>query len=253
MDNQNIFKQESWNPVIGCSKKSAGCKNCYAELMAYRLQEMGTKGYENGFKVTLRPERLDKPLKKKNSVFFFVNSMSDLFHKDVPFDFIDRVLAIIKATPYHRYMVLTKRAEIMADYFKDREVPNNLWLGVTVENQKEGVPRIDYLRSISAGIRFICAEPLLEDLGKLNLKGIDWVIVGGESGNKARVMEKEWVINIKEQCERDEVCFSFKQWGSWNEKKEKKHKRDNGRLLDGRIYDKMPEGIGEVVQKSFDF
>ncbi len=235
------WTEETWNPITGCTKISDGCKYCYAETMARRLQAMGVKGYENGFKLTLQPDRLLYPLLKKKPTCYFVNSMSDLFHKDIPYTYIDKVIETIEKTPQHRYQILTKRAEIMAHYFSTRKVPNNVWLGVTVENKKS-ILRIDYLRKINTKIRFISAEPLLEDLGKINLSGLHWFIVGGESGHNARIMCKEWVLNIKEQCEQKNVAFFFKQWGGNNHTKKK-----NGRLLDGKLYDAMP--VIEEVQK----
>jgi len=211
------WTEETWNPTTGCDKVSSGCKNCYAETMAKRLQAIGVKGYENGFKFTLMPERLEQPLKKKKSTKYFVNSMSDLFHEDMPIDFLDEIFKVIEQTPQHIYQVLTKRENKMEKYFATREVPSNVWLGVTVEDRKSGLPRIDKLRNINAAIKFLSIEPLLEDLGKVNLNGIDWVIVGGESGPKARPMKEEWAINIKEQCDRKEIPFFFKQWGTCGE------------------------------------
>ncbi len=241
MSSKIEWTEETWNPIVGCTKKSAGCRYCYAEIMARRLQAMGTKGYEKGFELSFRPEKLEEPLKKKSPTSYFVNSMSDLFHEDVPYDYIDKVFDIIKKTPQHRYQILTKRANVMADYFSNRNVPDNAWIGVTVENKKEGLPRMDYLRKIPAKIRFISAEPLLEDLGVVNLDGIHWVIVGGESGVSARPMDKDWARNIRNQCEIADVSFFFKQWGTWGADKQKRSKKDNGRELDGKIYDGMPE------------
>lgn len=230
----------SWNPITGCTKISAGCLHCYAEVMARRLCAMHVGKYQNGFKVTLHPECLREPIEWRKPKRIFVCSMSDLFHKDVPFSFIDDVLSTIERTPRHRYQLLTKRADRMADYFSTRTVPSNAWLGVTVDVQASK-PRIDFLRSIqNAPIRFLSCEPLLEDLGILNLVGIDWVIVGGESGRLARPMKEEWVINIKTQVETAEKAFFFKQWGTWGSDGVKRNKHKNGKILQGAICQKMP-------------
>ena len=189
------WTESTWNPVTGCTKISAGCKHCYAETMSRRLTAIGVKGYENGFAVSIHPDRLDVPLKRKKPTVWFVNSMSDLFHPKVPFDFVDDVINVICKTPQHTYQILTKRPGRMRQYFDSREVPANAWLGTSVENKKHGVPRIDELRKIKSGIRFLSVEPLLEDIGMVNLNGIHWVIVGGESG-KALVPCKRsgWII-----------------------------------------------------------
>jgi protein gp37 len=235
------WTEETWNPTTGCDKVSAGCKNCYAETMAKRLQAIGVKGYENGFKFTLMLERLEQPLRKRKSTKYFVNSMSDLFHEDMPSDFLDEIFKVIEQTPQHIYQVLTKRENKMEEYFATREVPSNVWLGVSVEDKKSGLPRIDKLRNIKAAIKFLSIEPLLEDLGKVNLSGIDWVIVGGESGPKARPMKEEWAINIKEQCDRMEIPFFFKQWGTWGADMVKRNKKSNGRILQGKVWEAYPE------------
>lgn len=234
------WTEQTWNPTTGCTKVSAGCKYCYAEVMANRLQAMGTNGYDNGFKISIMPDRLHQPIKRKKPTTYFVNSMSDLFHEAIPFKYLDKVFEVIKQTPQHRYQILTKRAERLPIYFKNREVPPNVWLGVTVENIKEGLPRIDILRKIKANIRFLSVEPLLEDLGEVNFKDIHWVIVGGESGANARPMQQHWVENIKEQCEQQESAFFFKQWGTWGADNKKRNKHDNGRKLHGRTWDDMP-------------
>ena len=235
------WTEETWNPTTGCYKVSSGCKNCYAETMAKRLQAIGVKGYENGFKFTLMPDRLEQPLKKRKSTKYFVNSMSDLFHEDMPDDFLDEIFKVIDRTPQHIYQVLSKRENKMEEYFATREVPSNVWLGVSVEDKKSGLPRIDKLRNIKAAIKFLSIEPLLEDLGKVNLSGIDWVIVGGESGPKARPMKEEWAINIKEQCDRMETPFFFKQWGTWGADMVKRNKKSNGRILQGKVWEAYPE------------
>lgn len=235
------WTEETWNPITGCTKISSGCKHCYAEVMAKRLQAMGTKGYENGFKLTLQPHRLLEPLNNKKPTMYFVNSMSDLFHKNVPFEFIDKIFDTIKKAHWHKFQVLTKRADIMYSYFETREIPSNVWLGVTVENKKEGLGRIPFLKKIrNVSIKFLSVEPLLEDLGQVDFSGIDWVIVGGESGNQARPMKKEWAINVKNQCEQQDVAFYFKQWGTWGEDMKKRSKKENGHLLDNEVYREMP-------------
>lgn len=208
--------------------------------MAQRLQAMGTHGYENGFKLTLLPSRLQEPLRRKKKTVYFVNSMSDVFHEDVPFEYIDQIFESIAKTPQHTYQILTKRADRMAQYFINRPVPDNAWLGVSVEDRQYGVPRIALLRQVSAKIRFLSVEPLLENLGDLDLTEIHWVIVGGESGAKARPMQKEWVEDIRIQCEEAEVAFFFKQWGGWGADGKKRAKRYNGRELNGRTWDQMP-------------
>ncbi|RLD74005.1 MAG: hypothetical protein DRI87_02320, partial [Bacteroidetes bacterium] len=201
------WTEQTWNPSAGCTKISAGCKNCYAETMAVRLQAMGVGGYENGFKFSTVPQRLNDPLKRKKPTVYFVNSMSDIFHEDMPEDYLNKIFEVIRQTPHHTYQILTKRADRMFRYLSNKEIPENIWLGVTVENKKEGVPRIDKLRKLKASVLFLSIEPLLEDLGQINLEYIDWVIVGGESGHKARPMEKEWVLNIKQQCEENDIAF----------------------------------------------
>jgi protein gp37 len=209
--------------------------------MANRLQAMKTPGYENGFELTLLPQRLEDPLKRKTPTVYFVNSMSDLFHEEVPFDYIDRVFRVIEWSSQHTFQILTKRAERMAEYFNNRPVPQNAWIGVSVEDREYGVPRIECLRQVNARIRFLSIEPLLEDIGDLNLSNIHWVIVGGESGPKARPMKAEWVDAIREQCEEAGVAFFFKQWGGWGADGVKRAKKENGRELHGRTWDGMPQ------------
>jgi protein gp37 len=234
------WTEATWNPVVGCTKISAGCKHCYAESMAKRLKAMGTPGYERGFALTLLPERLQEPLRRKRPTVYFVNSMSDLFHERVPERYIDRVFDVIRRTPQHTYQILTKRAARMARYFGTEAVPDNAWLGVSVENGRHGVPRIDHLREIRAGIRFLSVEPLLEDVGLLDLRNIHWVIVGGESGPKARPMQPEWAESVQRQCAKQGVAFFFKQWGGWGADGKRRSKSQNGRLLKGRTWDEMP-------------
>jgi len=242
------WTEQTWNPTVGCTKISAGCKHCYAEAMAHRLQAMGTPGYEKGFELVVLPQRLDDPLKRKKPTTYFVNSMSDLFHDLVPDEHIDAVFRVIQQTPHHTYQILTKRAARMARYFKTRPAPTNAWLGVSVENRKQGVPRINHLRKVPAHIRFLSVEPLLEDVGELDLTNIHWVIVGGESGPKARPMKQEWADSVRAQCEEQEVAFFFKQWGGWGVDGKKRAKAANGRLLNGRTWDAMPENVGRQMQ-----
>jgi protein gp37 len=241
--NKIEWTEQTWNPSAGCTKKSAGCKNCYAETMAIRLQAIGVEGYENGFGFSVVPSRLNDPLKRKKPTVYFVNSMSDIFHEEMPLNYLDCIFDVIENTPQHTYQILTKRADKMFDYFATRSIPKNIWLGVSVENRTEGLPRIDYLRNLKASVLFLSVEPLLEDLEEINLENIDWVIVGGESGNSARPMEIEWVLNIKNQCESYGVAFFFKQWGTWGADKVKRNKKLNGKLLNGRIWQQYPEII----------
>ncbi len=235
------WTDSTWNPVTGCTKASSGCLHCYAEAMTRRLKAMGVAKYANGFEVTVHEESLSEPLKWRKPRNIFVCSMSDLFHKDVPFEFVDDVINTIVKTPQHRYQILTKRAERMAEYFSTRQVPENVWLGVTVD-VVQSKSRIDYLRKIEgAGIKFLSCEPLLEDLGELNLKGIDWVIVGGESGNQARPMKREWAVSIKQQCDSAGNTFFFKQWGTWGADGIKRSKGKNGKQLDGEVFHSFPD------------
>lgn len=243
------WTEQTWNPSAGCTKMSSGCKNCYAETMAVRLQSMGVEGYENGFTFNTVPSRLNDPFKRKKPTVYFVNSMSDIFHKDMPEEYLNKIFEVIEKTPHHTYQVLTKRADKMFQYLSQREIPKNIWLGVTVENKKDGLPRIDKLRELKASVLFLSVEPLLEDLGKVNLENIDWVIVGGESGNRARSMEKSWVLNIKKQCKKEDVAFFFKQWGTWGADKVKRNKKLNGKILDGKVWQQYPEIIEQQFSK----
>lgn len=231
----------TWNPTVGCTKISQGCKHCYAETMAARLKLMGVPGYEEGFKLRVLPDRLREPVNRRKPTIYFVNSMSDLFHKNVPSSYIDQVMATVRDAHWHTFQILTKRAERLAHYFDEKSIPPNAWIGVSVEDRRHGVPRIDLLRRVPARIRFLSIEPLLEDVGTLDLTGIHWVIVGGESGPKARPMKAEWVHNIKAQCEAQRVHFFFKQWGGWGADGKRRSKAANGRELDGRTFDDMPE------------
>ena len=234
------WTEHTWNPVTGCTKVSPGCKHCYAEVMARRLEAMGAAGYENGFKLALHPGRLEQPLRRKVPTTYFVNSMSDLFHDEVPDEFIEQVLDVCVATPQHTYQVLTKRAERLPEFFAQRPVPENVWLGVSVEDKKYGVPRIAHLRRVRAAVRFLSVEPLLEDVGALNLKSIHWVIVGGESGQGARPMRMEWAESVRVQCLAQGVPFFFKQWGAWGPDGIRRNKKANGRELAGRRWDELP-------------
>lgn len=234
------WTEMTWNPVTGCTKISPGCKFCYAETLAHRLQSMGIPGYENGFEINLLSSRLDQPRRRKVPTIWFVNSMSDLFHPNVPFPFVEKVIDTIAHTPQHIYQILTKRPNRMIRFFAKREIPANLWLGVTVEDRKYGVPRIDKLREVAANVRFLSIEPLLEDVGELNLQGIHWVIVGGESGSKARPMKVEWARRLRDQCKHEKIAFFFKQWGAHGSDGVRRNKSTNGRVLDGQIHDDMP-------------
>lgn len=233
------WTDKTWNPITGCSKKSTGCMHCYAEVMARRLKAMGQEKYANGFAVTLHERCLEEPLTWRGNHNIFVCSMSDIFHENVPFEFIDKMFDVIKCTPQHRYQILTKRAERMEEYFETHSVPNNVWLGVTVEAQSSRF-RIDHLRNLPASVKFLSCEPLVEDLGELDLNGIDWVIVGGESGPQARPMKEEWALNIMRQVEAQGACFFFKQWGTWGADGIKRNKHANGKLLKGEIIQEMP-------------
>lgn len=237
------WTEQTWNPVTGCSNVSPGCKHCYARVFAERLKAMGTPGYENGFAVTLHPHRIKEPLSRRKPTVYFVNSMSDLFHEQVPFDYITRVLDTVRAAPQHQFQILTKRAERMARYFTAREVPPNAWLGVSVENRKHGVPRIAPLAQIPATVRFLSIEPLIDDPGVIPLRGIHWVIVGGESGRGARRLNPDWARSVRDQCVASRVPFFFKQWGAWGPDGVRRSKKANGRLLDGRKWDGFPVEI----------
>jgi protein gp37 len=235
------WTEQTWNPVTGCTNVSPGCKHCYARIFAERLRAMGAPGYENGFDVTLQPNRLAEPLERTRSTIYFVNSMSDLFHEKIPFGYIEQVMDIIRQTPRHRYQILTKRPKQMLSFFEKRSPPANAWLGVSVENRKHGLPRLDLLRHVEATVRFLSIEPLLEELGQLDLSGINWVIVGGESGARARPMKPAWVRTLRDQCLAKSIPFFFKQWGAWGPDGERRSKKANGRLLDGQTWDGFPE------------
>ena len=226
------WTESTWNPVTGCTKISTGCQNCYAERMARRLQAMGHPNYANGFKVTLQPHMLELPLRWGKTQSIFVNSMSDLFHQDVPMAYIKKVFDIMRDAHWHRFQVLTKRSDRLANLAASLIWSPNIWMGVTVETEQYR-SRIDDLRRTPAHMKFLSLEPLLGPLPDLNLKGIDWVIVGGESGPKARPMQESWAIDLRDQCRRAKVPFFFKQWGGTQKKKA-------GRLLHGRTWDQWP-------------
>ena len=226
------WTEATWNPVTGCSKVSSGCLNCYAERMAYRLQKMGNSNYRNGFDVTLHPHLLKAPLSWKRSRLVFVNSMSDLFHEEVSIKFIQQVFDTMRRAHWHTFQILTKRSERLVSLAPSLAWPSNVWMGVSVENS-DVVERIDHLRKVGSAVRFLSLEPLLGPLPDLNLREIHWVIVGGESGPGARLMEPSWVSDIKEQCENSHVPFFFKQWGGV-------FKKRNGRKLEGKTWDELP-------------
>jgi protein gp37 len=232
-ENSSIeWTESTWNPLTGCTKISPGCKHCYAERMALRLQSMGQQNYANGFRLKLHEDALELPLHWKKPRRIFVNSMSDLFHEHVPSDFIRRAFQVMRSAHWHEFQVLTKRAERLEELSQRLAWPDNLWMGVSVENEDYAF-RIDHLRRSGARTKFLSLEPLLGPLPRLDLEGIDWVIVGGESGPGARPMQEKWVIQIRQQCQRAGVPFFFKQWGGFNKKKA-------GRLLEGRTWDEMP-------------
>lgn len=226
------WTEATWNPVTGCSKVSPGCKHCYAERMAARLKAIGQPNYRNGFALTLQPHMLELPLRWKRSLIVFVNSMSDLFHEDIPVEYIQRVFDVMRRAHWHRFQVLTKRSDRLAQLDTLLDWPRNVWMGVSVEHASYR-HRIDDLRSTGATTRFLSLEPLLGPLPDLDLRGIDWVIVGGESGPRARPMPEAWVVDLRDQCVDAGTRFFFKQWGGPNKKR-------TGRLLEGRTWDEMP-------------
>lgn len=234
------WTDETWNPVTGCSKQSEGCLHCYAESMSNRLKLMGIKKYINGFSITLHPEALEEPLSWIKPRNIFVCSMSDLFHEKVPFEFIEDILDTIIKTPQHRYQLLTKRPARMLEFFSTRVVPDNVWVGTTVESTAYS-DRIAILKSIKAKVHFLSCEPLLGTLDDIDLSGIEWIIVGGESGPRARRMLPEWVKKIREQASKLNIPFFFKQWGTWGEDGIKRSKKVNGNLLEGKIIQELPK------------
>ncbi|MDX1980485.1 MAG: phage Gp37/Gp68 family protein [Bryobacteraceae bacterium] len=226
----------TWNPVTGCTKITAGCENCYAERFAERWRGIPGHPFEHGFDLTLRPDRLDQPLRWKRSRMIFVNSMSDLFHKEVPVPFVESVFDTMEEADWHVFQVLTKRSSRMRDYlqmrYADRQPPSHIWLGVSVEDAK-GATRINHLRESPAGVRFLSVEPLIGPVGPVDLSGIHWVIAGGESGPGARILNIDWARDIRDQCARQGVAFFFKQWGGIRPK-------SGGRELDGREWNQFP-------------
>jgi protein gp37 len=229
----------TWNPLTGCNKISAGCKNCYADRMAKRLKAMGVAKYANGFELTLHENVIEEPLKWRDPRTVFVNSMSDMFHEDVPFNFINRIFNVMYQASIHTFQVLTKRSKRLLELSPRINWPNNVWMGVSVENSINQF-RIDHLRETGAHIKFLSLEPLLGPLKNLDLQGIDWVIVGGESGPRARQVKEEWIINIRDQCMETGVPFFFKQWGGVQKKR-------NGRQLHGRTWDDLPKKREELI------
>jgi protein gp37 len=227
------WTESTWNPVTGCTKISEGCRNCYAERMAKRLQAMGQANYRDGFSVTCHPHVLKMPIQWKKSKMIFVNSMSDLFHEDIPDEFIFDIFNVMQEAHWHQFQVLTKRSQRMAELSGHLQWSPNIWMGVTVESANH-LNRIDDLRKVPANVRFLSMKPLLGPVKQLNLTDIDWVIVGGESGPGSRPMKKEWVLDIRNQCIKAETDFFFKQWGGINKKK-------TGRLLEGKTWDAMPK------------
>jgi len=228
------WTDSTWNPVTGCTKVSPGCANCYAERMAKRLQAMGQPNYAGGFEVTTHPHMLQKPLEWQQSQIIFVNSMSDLFHSDVPEDFVRQVFDVMVRADWHLFQLLTKRSGRLAQLAPSLPWPDNVWAGVSVEN-RDYLSRLDDLRGVPAAVRFISFEPLIGPIGVFDLEGIDWVIVGGESGPGARPIQHDWVVEIRDECRRAGVPFFFKQWGGVQRKKA-------GRALEGRTWDEMPVG-----------
>jgi protein gp37 len=227
------WTEMTWNPTTGCSKVSAGCKHCYAEVMSKRLQAMGIEKYKDAFKLRIHPDALQIPYTWKTSKVVFVNSMSDLFHKEVPLTFIKQVFAVMNDNPQHVFQVLTKRSDLLLTYNKELKWTHNIWMGVSVEDVRV-TERIDHLRKTSARVKFLSCEPLIGPIPSMNLDGIDWLIVGGESGRKPRHMNEDWVLDILDQCKKADVKFFFKQWGGTNKKK-------TGRILLNQTWDEMPE------------
>jgi protein gp37 len=229
------WTESTWNPLTGCTKISPGCKFCYAERMARRLHGMRLERYRNGFELTMHDDILDQPFSWKKPQVVFVNSMSDMFHDDVPISFIKKAFKVMGRAYWHQFQILTKRSERLMTLSQELKWPANIWMGVSVENADYAF-RIPHLRRTRAAVKFLSLEPLLGPLPNLDLQGIDWVIVGGESGPGARPVEPSWVLDIKSQCARSDVPFFFKQWGGFNKKKA-------GRLLEGRTWDEMPKAV----------
>jgi len=247
-ENSSIeWTDATWNPVRGCTKISDGCKHCYAETFAERFRGVKGHPYQQGFDLRLVPEKLAEPLRWRKPKMIFVNSMSDLFHEGVPDVYVAAVAKVMVAAKWHTYQVLTKRSsrlrEMLNSSLRFAANQKHIWWGVSVENREYGFPRVEDLRNAQAGMRFLSVEPLLEDLGEFNLKDIDWVIVGGESGHGARPMKKEWVVSMRDQCKSAGVSFFFKQWGGVR-------KSATGRMLDGKTYDEIPERMDHPVLRA---
>ena len=238
------WTEMTWNPTTGCSKISKGCKHCYAETMSKRLQAMGNPKYKNGFEITLHPDTMKIPYSWRKPRIVFVNSMSDLFHEDIPFKYLQNIFHVMNDCSQHIFQVLTKRAEQLNRLQSRLYWGSNIWMGVTVES-KEYEKRIDLLRKTNASVKFLSIEPMIGPTPALDLTGIDWVIVGGESGFGARPIKKDWVLDIQEQCLQADVPFFFKQWGGVNKKK-------NGRILNGKTFDGMPN-VELFKQTTFQF
>jgi len=243
------WTEATWNPVRGCTKISPGCKHCYAETFAERFRGVKGHPYEQGFDLRLVPQKLAEPLRWRASKMIFVNSMSDLFHDAVPDNYIVAVAQVMVAANWHTYQVLTKRSERLGKLLNTKlrfaAEQRHIWWGVSVEDKQYGLPRVEDLRNTNAEVRFLSVEPLLEDIGRLDLRGIDWMIVGGESGAGARPMKKDWVLPLRDQCKRSGVPFFFKQWGGVRKKKA-------GRRLDGRTYDEFPKRVRHPVMSTED-
>ena len=233
------WTESTWNPLTGCTKISPGCQNCYAERLSFRLQAMGQHNYSNGFNLTMHEHALEAPLKWKKPQRIFVNSMSDLFHEDVPISFILKVFNIMQSAWWHQFQILTKRSQRLAELDHLISWPDNVWMGVSMENS-DYTFRIDHLRDTNARIKFLSIEPLLGPLPNLDLNGINWAIIGGESGPCARPIKETWVTEIRDQCLNASVPFFFKQWGGINKKRA-------GRLLQGRVWDEMPEPLSPTI------
>jgi protein gp37 len=236
------WTESTWNPVTGCTKVSPGCKYCYAERMARRLEAMGQPNYANGFKLTLQPHMLELPLRWRQPQIIFVNSMSDLFHADVPLSYVQNVFDVMARASWHRFQVLTKRADRLTELSSKLNWPRNVWMGVSVESSRYR-SRIDRLRATGAQVKFLSLEPLLGPLPDLDLAGIDWVIVGGESGPGARAMQPAWATDLRDQCNRARVAFFFKQWGG-------PRKNRTGRVLEGRVWDEIPVAAAVIGRAS---
>ncbi len=227
------WTDKTWNPITGCTQISTGCKNCYAKKMARRLHAMKNPRYINEFDITIHEDLFEVPLNIKKPSVVFVCSMSDLFHEDVSFDEITKIFDTMKKANWHIFQVLTKRPERLLEFSKNYEIPENVWVGTSVEN-KDFIYRVEILEQVQAKIHFLSCEPLLGSLDEMELTNIQWVVVGGESGSNARPVEKKWIIELRDKCEKEKIPFFFKQWGGWNKKK-------NGHELDGKIYKQMPE------------